>query len=234
MFLIKEVSRYFPFIGLIAVTLLSSLLQNVHAEKISSHSFTPPFEEIDTSGQRMVQHGWRVSGATVVNNNFARLTPDLQSKRGAIWSREPLDVPSFSAVLKFRISGKGKDLFGDGMAVWLVQQGYYIEGDLHGFQDDFIGVGILFDTFKNTEHPEAHKDVTILINDGEKTWEMMTETVLVRLHSRNRNYVCHVMSCHVMSCHVMSCHVMSCHVIFYPVLFYSVLFCSAMLCTVQK
>ena len=180
MFLIKEVSRYFPFLGLIVVTLLSSLQQNVNAEKISSHSFTPPFEEIDTSGQRMVQHGWRVSGATVVNNNFARLTPDLQSKRGAIWSREPLDVPSFSAVLKFRISGKGKDLFGDGMAVWLVQQGYYIEGDLHGFQDDFIGVGILFDTFKNTEHPEAHKDVTILINDGEKTWEMMTETVLVR------------------------------------------------------
>lgn len=183
MFLIKEVSRYFPFIGLIAVTLLLSLQQNVNAEKISSHSFQPPFEEIDTSGQRMVQHGWRVSGATVVNNNFARLTPDLQSKKGAIWSREPLDVPSFSAVLKFRISGKGKDLFGDGMAVWLVQQGYYIEGDLHGFQDDFIGVGILFDTFKNTEHPEAHRDVTILINDGEKTWEMMTESVLVRLQS---------------------------------------------------
>ena len=188
MFLIKEVSRYFPFIGLIAVTLLLSLQQNVNAEKISSHSFQPPFEEIDTSGQRMVQHGWRVSGATVVNNNFARLTPDLQSKKGAIWSREPLDVPSFSAVLKFRISGKGKDLFGDGMAVWLVQQGYYIEGDLHGFQDDFIGIGILFDTFRNTEHPEAHRDVTILINDGEKTWEMMTESVLVRLLSRKCKY----------------------------------------------
>lgn len=222
MFLIKEVSRYFPFIGLIAVTLLLSLLQNVHAEKISSHSFTPPFEEIDTSGQRMVQHGWRVSGSTVVNNNFARLTPDLQSKRGAIWSREPLDVPSFSAVLKFRISGKGKDLFGDGMAVWLVQQGYYIEGDLHGFQDDFIGVGILFDTFKNTEHPEAHKDVTILINDGEKTWEMMTETVLVRLHSRNRNN----------DCHVLSSPVLSCHVIFHPVLFHSILSCSVLACSV--
>ena len=44
-----------------------------------------------------------------------------QSKKGALWSREPLDVPSFSSILKFRISGKGKDFFGDGIALWVVR-----------------------------------------------------------------------------------------------------------------
>jgi hypothetical protein len=181
MFLIRELQRYFPFVGFIVViTLLSSLQQHATAEKIESHTFEPPFKDVDTSGLRMVSHNWRSSGSTMVNSNFARLTPDQQSKKGSLWSRDTLDVPSFSAVLKFRISGKGKDLFGDGMALWLVQQGYYMEGNLHGFQEDFVGVGIIFDTFKNTEHLHAHRDVTVLVNNGEKTWEMMTDKVKVR------------------------------------------------------
>lgn len=66
----------------------------------------------------------------------------IQSKKGALWSRGPLEVPSFSVVLKFRISGKGKNFFGDGIAVWFVQQPYYSEGDVHGFQEQFIGKSV--------------------------------------------------------------------------------------------
>lgn len=147
------------------------------AEKLEYHTFQPPFSEIDAAGTRQVGLHWRTSGTTVVNNNFVRITPDRQSKKGAIWSKKSLGVPSFSAVLKFRISGQGKNFFGDGLAMWIVQQGYYSEGNLHGFQEKFVGIGIIFDTFKNTEHLAAHRDVTVLINDGEKTWEMMTEDV---------------------------------------------------------
>eukprot|EP01036_Dinobryon_divergens_P003926 gene3926-5188_t len=125
----------------------------------------------------MINRDWRISGSTVVNSNFARLTPDRQSKKGAIWSRKALGVPSFSIVFKFRISGKGKVFFGDGIALWIVQQGYYTDGDLHGFPQKFTGVGIIFDTFKNTEYLSAHRDVTVLVNDGEKTYEMMTTDV---------------------------------------------------------
>ena len=63
----------------------------------------------------------------------------FQSKKGALWSREPLSVPSFSSIIKFRISGKGKNFFGDGIAIWFVQQSFYEEGELHGFQEQFIG-----------------------------------------------------------------------------------------------
>jgi hypothetical protein len=111
-----------------------------------------------------------------VNSNFIRLTPDRQSKKGSIWSKKALMTPSFNAVMKFRISGQGKNMFGDGIALWIVQQSYYMEGNLHGFQDKFVGIGIIFDTFKNTETLHLHKDVTVLVNNGEKTFEMMTET----------------------------------------------------------
>lgn len=80
-------------------------------------------------------------------------------------------------VVKLRISGKGKVFFGDGIGLWIVQQGYYTDGDLHGFPEKFIGIAVIFDTFKNTEHISAHRDVTILVNDGEKTYELMTTEV---------------------------------------------------------
>jgi len=35
-----------------------------------------------------------------------RLTPDRQSKKGALWSHKPLDVEQVTATLKFRIHGQ--------------------------------------------------------------------------------------------------------------------------------
>lgn len=147
------------------------------ASKLEHQSFEPPFEEIDSQGNRLVNKQWKSSGHAVVNTNFARLTPDRQSKKGALWSRKSIGVPIFSSILKFRISGQGKNFFGDGLALWMVQQGYYSEGTLHGFNEKFYGVGIIVDTFKNTENMASHRDITVLVNDGEKTLEMMVEDV---------------------------------------------------------
>lgn len=139
------------------------------------HSFQPPFEEFDSlTGTRSVPH-WRSSGTTVVNSNFVRLTPDRQSKKGAIWSRRPLGTATFSSILKFRISGQGKNFFGDGLAFWVVQNSFFEEGPVHGFKESFKGLGIIFDTFKNQETIAHHKDISVIVNDGEKTYEMMTK-----------------------------------------------------------
>ena len=62
--------------------------------------------------------------------------------------------------------------------MWIVSDEDYVEGDLHGFVEKFEGIGIIFDTFKNTEHLSHHRDVTVLINDGEKTFEYMTEDIV--------------------------------------------------------
>lgn len=77
--------------------------------------------------------------------------------------------------------------------MWITQQAYYNPGELHGSQEKFVGIGIIFDTFRNTETINAHRDVTVLINDGEKTFEMMTDQVLgcnanIRFHSERADF----------------------------------------------
>jgi len=111
----------------------------------------------------------------------------------SVWSRKSIGVPSFSSILKFRISGQGKTFFGDGLALWIVKQSYYTEGDVHGYNEKFVGIGIIFDTFRNTESYDKHRDVTVLINDGEKTLEMMTKDVIgcninVRYHAERADF----------------------------------------------
>lgn len=177
------------FLQLVALLLLGS---TGSGHKLESLSFSPPFTEVDSGGARMVPN-WKSSGSTMVSNNFVRLTPDRQSKKGALWARKPLGVNSFSSILKFRISGQAKTFFGDGIAIWITHHSYYTEGDLHGSLEKFTGIGIIFDTFKNTESLSAHRDVTILINDGEKTLEMMTEEVQgcnmnVRFHNERADF----------------------------------------------
>lgn len=74
---------------------------------------------------------------------FPSTSNTTQSKRGALWSRGPLVVPSFSVILKFRISGKGRTFYGDGIALWFVQQPYYTEGEVHGFQEHYTGDSVV-------------------------------------------------------------------------------------------
>ena len=74
---------------------------------INDLSFEPPFEQYDFTGSKLVNSNWKNHGTTVVNKNFVRLTPDRQSKKGALWSRSPLSTESLHAILKFRISGQG-------------------------------------------------------------------------------------------------------------------------------
>lgn len=69
--------RHFDLIVILAMLLVYQQ-DSVHAGKMTAHSFEPPFRDIDNSGLRMVNTGWRTGGSAVINNNFVRLTPDQQ------------------------------------------------------------------------------------------------------------------------------------------------------------
>ena len=91
---------------LLLLTLCQAFEGHGHASE--NLSFQPPFDQYDFTGTKLVNSNWKNHGTTVVNKNFVRLTPDSQSKKGALWSRSPLSTDSLHAVLKFRISGQGK------------------------------------------------------------------------------------------------------------------------------
>mmetsp|Transcript_15519 Transcript_15519/g.27572 ORF Transcript_15519/g.27572 Transcript_15519/m.27572 type:complete len:437 (+) Transcript_15519:220-1530(+) len=138
---------------------------------ISQHSLLPPFDKFKKhSGERIVQN-WQVGGHAKSLEHFIRLTEDKQSRRGYIFNTEPLGKQNFGLQLKFRISGSGKHLFGDGLALWLTKQEKrktFKEGMILGHTDTFNGIGIMFDTFRNVEQGHVHKDISLLVGNGKE------------------------------------------------------------------
>jgi mannose-binding lectin 2 len=148
--------------------LLVALLSEVpRAAVLQEHRIEPPHNTFDSSGNRDIQN-WYHGGSTEIHEHFLRLTPDRQSKRGWLHSQKKIeDTPEWSMVVRFRISGQGKQLFGDGMAVWVTDHAYHRDGPLLGSTDRFTGFGVMFDTFRNTEAGHIHKDVSLAVSDGE-------------------------------------------------------------------
>ena len=133
--------------------------------RLEDQSFYAPFTEYDSGGSRMVA-SYREGGVAKVNENFIRLTPDRQSKRGHLWSSRRVDVHDWSVVLEFRVSGQGKTLFGDGLAFWFTDMPNIRNGEVFGVVDDFKGFAVVFDTFRNQEFLAVHKDISVLTGDG--------------------------------------------------------------------
>ena len=124
-----------------------------------------PFTAFDADGARSLPN-WRLTGSASLQENFLRLTNDRASKRAAAWSLSKTPLDDWSATLRFRVSGQGRRLFGDGLAFWFTTQATHKDGPLHGFTDMFTGFGVVFDTFVNTEPGHVHKDVQLVSSGG--------------------------------------------------------------------
>lgn len=53
--------------------------------------------------------------------------------------------------VNFKVHGKGKDLFGDGMAIWYSKD--RTSGPVFGSRDYFSGMAIILDTYSNHNGP---------------------------------------------------------------------------------
>ena len=91
-------------------------------------------------GRRVL--GWLPLGRCVTAvwcRGTCRVWRRVQSKRGWLWSRSALAADQWTITLRFRVSGQGKRLFGDGFALWVTQHRYHADGPIHGFVDKFTG-----------------------------------------------------------------------------------------------
>ncbi|KAK8805394.1 hypothetical protein WA158_002050 [Blastocystis sp. Blastoise] len=137
-------------------------------EKIVANSLIPPHEKYDSQGNRFIDN-WMVGGDSMIKEYFVRLTPDRQSKMGYAWNKSPLNEDEWVVNLKFRISGQGQSLFGDGFAFFYTQNSYHQDGKMFGTTDTFKGFSVVFDTFKNTEFAQFHRDIGLYVNrDGKQ------------------------------------------------------------------
>ncbi|XP_042250918.1 lectin, mannose-binding 2-like a isoform X1 [Thunnus maccoyii] len=118
------------------------------------YSLSKPYQGVGSSGS---SH-WELMGDAMVTADQVRLTPDMQSRQGAVWSRLPCHLKDWEMQVHFKIHGQGKkNLNGDGLAIWYTKERMR-KGPVFGNVDNFTGLGVFVDTYPNEEkHIEAQK-----------------------------------------------------------------------------
>ncbi|CAL8406392.1 unnamed protein product [Arctogadus glacialis] len=118
------------------------------------YSLSKPYQGVGSSGS---SH-WELMGDSMVTTEQVRLTSDMQSRQGAVWSRIPCHLKDWEMQVHFKIHGQGKkNLNGDGMAIWYTKERMQ-KGPVFGNKDNFTGLGVFVDTYPNEEKQlEAQK-----------------------------------------------------------------------------
>ncbi|KAI1900515.1 hypothetical protein AGOR_G00050730 [Albula goreensis] len=128
------------------------------------YSLTKPYQGLGSSSS---SH-WDLMGTAMITTDHVRLTPDLQSRQGAVWSRIPCYLRDWELHIHFKIHGQGKkNLNGDGMALWYTKERMQI-GPVFGNMDFFTGLGVFVDTYPNEDkHQErVFPYVSAMVGNG--------------------------------------------------------------------
>ncbi|XP_038027798.1 VIP36-like protein isoform X4 [Anas acuta] len=144
------------------------------------HSLSKPYQGVGSASSGL----WDLQGNAMVMPQYIRLTPDLQSKRGAVWNRVPCYLRDWELQVHFKIHGQGKkNLNGDGFAIWYTKDRMQ-PGPVFGSKDNFLGLGVFVDTYPNEEkQQEAQKRryspgnqrvfpyISAMVNNGSLTYD---------------------------------------------------------------
>ncbi|XP_056888184.1 VIP36-like protein [Takifugu flavidus] len=116
---------------------------------------------------------WDLMGTAMVTPDYVRLTPDLQSRQGAVWSRIPLFLRDWELKVHFKIHGVGKKNFnGDGLAIWLTRDRMQ-NGPVFGNMNQFTGLGVFIDTYPNADrlHDRSYPYISVMLGNGTLTYD---------------------------------------------------------------
>ncbi|MFH4980074.1 hypothetical protein AB6A40_006783 [Gnathostoma spinigerum] len=123
-------------------------------------------------GSGMDIPNWDIVGSTMVSHQYIRLTGDMQSLKGGIWNRNRVTSSDWELIVSFKVHGSTGDLFGDGFAIWYVEQPNQI-GPVFGAPDYFRGLGVFLDTYSNHngEHKHSHPYISAMVNNGSSHYD---------------------------------------------------------------
>ncbi|KNG79963.1 lectin family integral membrane protein [Aspergillus nomiae NRRL 13137] len=139
--------------------------ENIKSIPLRTHSLAPPYLDSD------FQSRWfDFGGDTIIRaDKYIRLTADRPSQQGWIFSRVPLTATNWEIELEFKLHGNG-NLHGDGFAMWLTKQ-RATQGPVFGSTDNFEGLGIFFDTYKNNRPGTSFPYVMAMMGDGQTSYD---------------------------------------------------------------
>ncbi|KAF6838076.1 L-type lectin-like domain-containing protein [Colletotrichum plurivorum] len=138
---------------------------DVKSIALRTHSLNQPYLDSD-----MASRWYDFGGDTIIRtDSYIRLTSDRPSQTGWLFSRVPLTATNWEIEVEFKIHGKNQ-LFGDGLAMW-VTKSRGTQGQVFGSQDNFEGLGIFFDTYKNNRPGTVFPYVMAMYGDGKTPYD---------------------------------------------------------------
>jgi len=136
----------------------------VHKRFEYKYSFKPPYLAQKDGSVPFFQY----SGNAIASEESVRITPSLRSQKGMIWTKEPTNFDWWEIELTFRVTGRGR-IGADGLAFWYTAaQG--LEGPVYGSSDQWIGLGLFFDSFDN-DNKHNNPYIMAMVNDGSKNFD---------------------------------------------------------------
>ncbi|KAL0979169.1 hypothetical protein UPYG_G00181600 [Umbra pygmaea] len=129
------------------------------------YSLTKPYQGLGSY--------WDLMGNAMITTEYVRLTPDLQSRQGAVWSRIPCYLRDWELQVHFKVHGHAKkNLNGDGMALWYTKERMQT-GPVFGNMNMFTGLGVFVDTYpnENKNHERAFPYVSAMVGNGTLAYE---------------------------------------------------------------
>jgi len=132
---------------------------------LRSHSLSVPYLHSD-----MQNRYFDFGEDTIVRaDQYIRLTSDRPSQDGWLFSRLPLSATNWRIEATFQIHGSGI-LHGDGMAMWLTKE-RATPGPVFGSTDNFNGLGIFIDTYKNSRPGIVFPYVMGMLGNGSVSYD---------------------------------------------------------------
>lgn len=157
-------------ISLTLILLLGSVqCAEVDRNEVNVFSIQQPYIDKSTFYNRYFNYG----GDTLIRSDkHVRLTQDRGGQRGWYFSKFALYADSFQIEFEFSIHGKGVSMYGDGMAFWMLKgdEGPQ-EGTVFGLKDNFEGLAIFIDTYKNDRPGRAFPYVMAMLGDGKTRYD---------------------------------------------------------------
>lgn len=136
---------------------------------LRTHTLVQPYLDSD-----MQSRWYDFGGDTIVRTDqYIRLTSDHPSQMGWLWSRVPLTATNWEIEVEFKIHGKNQ-LYGDGFAMWITRERAK-PGPVFGSADNFEGLGVFFDTYKNNRPGVVFPYVMAMVGDGKKSYDKDTD-----------------------------------------------------------
>jgi len=125
------------------------------------------------------------SGNAIASEEMVRITPSLRSQKGMIWSKEMTNFDWWEVELTFRVTGRGR-IGADGLAFWYTAA-KGVEGPVYGSSDQWIGLGVFFDSFDN-DNKHNNPYINAMVNDGSKNFDHQNDGATQQLAGCLRDF----------------------------------------------